>query len=171
MLLSIAVKSRWGLKVLKSWGNWLWMLPNLTGVFVGFTLLALTRKAVPEVKKTAPRGELALKKLAGRSFGSAKASGTASQLISRRPSGNVPPTPLLGPRKARKASTAAWISAGLAPDASNTTGAATAVLDNDRITAAKAIATRFMMCSPFDNASVCLVDRIRICWLWIFFSS
>src|SRR5262249_25390578 len=145
MLLPIAVKSRWGLKVLKSRGNWLWMLPNLTGVFVGFRLLALTRKAAPEVKKTAPRGELALKKLGGRSFGSAKASGTPSQLISRRPSGNEPPTPLLGPRKARKASTVPWIPAGLAPEASNTTGAAIVVVENDRIIAARAMVTRFMI--------------------------
>src|SRR4030095_5416031 len=135
MLLSKAVKSRWGLKVLKSWGNWSWMLPNLTGVFVGLTLLALTRKAVPGVKKTAPRGELRLKKLAGNSFGSAKAAGPPSQLISRRPSGNEPAT--LGfraPRKARKSSTASWISAGLAPDASKTTDAATVIVGNESTT-------------------------------------
>src|SRR6266496_5376691 len=55
-----------------------------------------------------------------------KASGTPSQLISRRRSGNVPPTPLLGPKKFLKASTAVWISAGVAPDASNTSGSAEA---------------------------------------------
>src|SRR6058998_2052144 len=101
------------------------MLPNRIGVLVGLSLSALTWKPVPRVKKTAPRGELALKKLAGRLFGAEKASGTPSQLISRRPLANEPATfGLRGPRKARKASTAAWISAGLAPDASNTTGAA-----------------------------------------------
>src|SRR5262249_425277 len=95
-----------------------------TGVFVGLSLSALTWKPVPGVKKTTPRGELALKKLAGRLFGAAKASGTASQLISRRPSGNEPPTPLLVPRKARKASTVAWISSGIAPVASKNSAAA-----------------------------------------------
>ena len=47
-------------------------------------------------------------------------------LISRRPVANVPPTPLLFPKKALKASTLFWISAGVAPDASNTCGAAEA---------------------------------------------
>jgi len=78
------------------------------------------------VKNTAPRGELLLKKFAGIRFGAEKAAGTPSQLISRRPVGNVPPTPLLGPKKFLNASTAVWISAGVAPDASNTTGSAEA---------------------------------------------
>src|SRR6266536_690813 len=126
------------------------MLPNLSGVFVGLALSALTWKPVPGVKKTTPRGELALKKLAGKLFGAAKASGTPSQLISRRPSGNEPATlGLRTPRKLRKPSTAAWISAALAPDASNTTGAATTIVGNDRIKAAITIATRFMIVSSF----------------------
>src|SRR5881296_224674 len=87
--------------------------------------LALTWNPVPGVAKTAPRGEFTLKKFAGRLFGAERASGTPSQLISRRPLGNEPATlGLRAPRNVRKASTAAWISAGLAPDASNTTGAA-----------------------------------------------
>ncbi len=73
-----------------------------------------------------PPGELLLKKFAGNRFGAEKASGTPSQLISRRPVGNVPPTPLLGPKKFLKASTAVWMSAGVAPDASNTSGSAEA---------------------------------------------
>jgi hypothetical protein len=40
---------------------------------------------------------------------------------------NVPPTPLLAPRKFLKAFTSARISAGLAPDASNTSGSAARV--------------------------------------------
>jgi hypothetical protein len=91
------------------------MLPNRTGVFVGFELSALTWNPVPGVKKTTPRGELALKKLAGKLLGAAKASGTPSQLISRRPSTNVPPTPLLAPRNVRKSLTLARMSAGVAP--------------------------------------------------------
>src|SRR5436309_9434643 len=101
------------------------MLPKRTGVFVGLSLSALTWKPVPRVKNTAPRGELALKKLAGRLLGAEKASGTPSQLISRRPLGNEPAVfGLRGPRKARKSSTATWMSAGAAPDAWKTTGAA-----------------------------------------------
>src|SRR4029434_3834539 len=102
------------------------MLPNRTGVFVGFASSALTWNPVPGVKKTTPRGELLLKKFAGRLLGAEKASGTPSQLISRRPSGNVPPTPLLGPKKSLNASTAVWMSAGVAPDASHTSGSAEA---------------------------------------------
>src|SRR5262249_44384962 len=134
-------------------GNTGWMLPNRTAVFVGLTPSALNWKPVPGVKNTAPRGELALKKLDGMSLGAANASGTASQLISRWPSGNEPPTPLLVPRNARKASTAAWISAGLAPDASNTTGAAPVIDEKDRIKAAKAIVTRFIVLFSFRRRS------------------
>src|SRR5213593_4890973 len=101
------------------------MLPNRTGVFVGLESSALTWNPVPGVKKTAPRGELALKKLAGRLLGAAKASGTPSQLISRRPSGNDPATLALRvPRSARQASTAAVIEAGFAPAAAWTVGLA-----------------------------------------------
>jgi hypothetical protein len=84
------------------------MFPNRTAVWVGLPVLALTWKPVPSVWKTAPRGEFALKKLAGRLLGEETASGTPSQLISRRPVANVPPTPLLSPpRSARNWSTAA----------------------------------------------------------------
>jgi len=90
---------------------------NSIGVFVGFSLSALTWKPDPGVKKTTPRGEFELKKLAGRLLGAAKPSGTPSQLISRRPFANEPAT--FGfrlPRSIRNASTAAWISAGASPD-------------------------------------------------------
>jgi hypothetical protein len=79
------------------------------------------------VKNTIPRGEFLLKKFAGNRFGAEKASGTASQLISRWPVADGGPAMLLGfPKKFLKASTAAWISAGVTPDASNTCGAAEA---------------------------------------------
>src|SRR5262249_9826919 len=120
------------------------MLPNRTGVFVGFASSALTWNPVPGVKKTTPRGELALKKFAGRLLGAEKASGTPSQLISRRPSVNDPPTPLLGPRNVRKSSTASRMSPGLAPAASNTTGAPTAMVGNNSSTAANTNAKRFI---------------------------
>src|SRR5262245_57753164 len=160
MLLSKAVKSRSGLKVLKSWGKTRWILPNRTGVFVGLTLSALTWKPVPGVKKTAPRGELELKKLAGRLFGAEKASGTPSQLISRRPSANEPGTLGLSvPRKLRKASTSAWMSAGVAPDASNTTEAARTALEdnNDSVTTATTtgFTMAFLLCGVNDRADRC----------------
>src|SRR5215813_8272158 len=102
--------------------------------------LALTRKPVPGVKKTTPRGEFLLKKLAGRLFGAANASGTPSQLISRRPSGNEPPTLLsLPPRKSRNSWTAAWISAGADPEASKTTGAANVIVGQAKVIVAKAM--------------------------------
>src|SRR5437867_13140459 len=123
------------------------MLPNRTGVFVGLESSALTWNPVPGVKKTTPRGELKLKKLAGKLLGAATASGTPSQLISRRPSGNDPPTPLLAPRNVRKALTVARMSDGLAPDTSKTTGAATAIVGNESINAAKASATGFIVVS------------------------
>src|SRR5437867_9390495 len=129
MLLSSAANSRSGLKTVKILGKSGWRLPKRTGVFVGLTLLALTWKPDPGVKNTAPRGELALKKFAGRLFGAEKASGTPSQVISRRPLGNDPATfGLRGPRKARKASTAGWIPVRSAPAASKTTGAADAMV-------------------------------------------
>src|SRR5512143_3008892 len=80
--------------------------------------LALTWKPVPGVEKTAPRGEFTLKKFAGRMFGAEKASGTPSQLISRRPVANDPAVlGLRGPRAVRYASTADWIDAASAPAA------------------------------------------------------
>ncbi len=91
-------------------------------MFVGLTLLALTWNPVPGVKNRAPRGELLLKKFAGIRFGAEKASGTPSQLISRRPVGNVPPIPLLSPKKFLKAVTVFRISFGVTPDASNVIG-------------------------------------------------
>jgi hypothetical protein len=69
MLLSKAVKSLCGLNVLKMLGKLARIFPNLTGVFVGLLLLALTWNPVPRVKNTAPRGELLLKKFAGSRFG------------------------------------------------------------------------------------------------------
>jgi hypothetical protein len=121
-------------------------LPKRIGVSVGLSLSALTWKPRPGVKKTAPRGELALKKLAGRSCGAEKASGTPSQLISLRPLGNEPATfGFSGPRKARNPSTEAWIPAGSGPEASNTTGAARATVVDDRAKAAKADTRRVIM--------------------------
>jgi hypothetical protein len=82
--------------------------------------LALTRKPVPGVLNTAPRGELALKKFPGRRLGSATVSGTPSQLISRRrpPKEPFATATLPPPTAARKASRVAVIAAGLAPAAS-----------------------------------------------------
>ena len=79
--------------------------------------MALTRKPVPGVANTAPRGELTLKKLAGSRFGSERASGTPSQLISRRSPPNEPfaPATLPPPTAMRKASRVAVMAAGLAP--------------------------------------------------------
>src|SRR5262245_43343773 len=93
------------------------MLPKRTRV--PEAAVALTWKPVPAPteENTAPRGELTLKKFAGRLFGAESASGTPSQLISRRPEPKEPAT--LGfrfPRLARKASTTAWIPAGLEPE-------------------------------------------------------
>jgi len=89
--------------------------------------LALTSNPVPGVKNTIPRGEFLLKKFAGNRCGAAKASGTASQLISRWPVADGGPAMLLGfPKKLLNAFTCVRISAGVAPDASNTCGAAEA---------------------------------------------
>src|SRR5437762_12229098 len=94
------------------------MLPNSTGV--PDAAVALTWKPVPGVPKITPRGEFALKKLAGRLLGAESASGTPSQLISRRPLPNEPATfGFAAPSEARNASTVAWIAAALAPDAEN----------------------------------------------------
>src|SRR2546426_446625 len=154
MLLSRAAKSRCGLKTLKILGKSGWRLPKRTGVFVGLSLSALTWKPDPEVKNTAPRGELALKKFGGRLFGAEKASGTPSQLISRRPLGNEPATlGLRAPRKARKASTEAWISAGVAPEDSNTTGAAIVTAGDKNMNSASAMTTGFILASPLSRIS------------------
>ena len=73
------------------------MLPKSSDVTVGLPVLALTWKPLPGVEKMAPRGEFTLKKFAGRLLGAENESGTPSQLISRRPDGNAPPTPLFVP--------------------------------------------------------------------------
>src|SRR5262245_56383743 len=160
MLLSSAVNSRCGLKTLNNWGKTGCRLPKRIGVLVGLELSALTWKPLPGVKKTAPRGELALKKLAGRLFGAEKASGTPSQLISRRPLANEPATfGFSGPRKARKASTEAWISAGTAPEDSNTTGAAEATAGNSSMETATARTEGFIM--------ALLLEAVRIVGLAI----
>src|SRR4029453_4611193 len=105
--------------------------------------LALTWKPDPAVAKTAPRGEFTLKKSAGRRFGAANASGTPSQLISRRPEPKGPATlGLSAPRSARYASTADWMAAALVPAAcwTLTVGAPTAarVADDTAIETARA---------------------------------
>ena len=80
------------------------------------TVRALTWKPVPGVDKTTPRGDVVLKKSAGRVLGAACASGTPSQLISRRP---LPTDPAVFafnvPRSVRKASTTDWMAAAFAP--------------------------------------------------------
>src|SRR5678815_4111900 len=84
--------------------------------------LALTRKPVPGVLKTTPRGEFTLKKLAGSAFGSENISGTPSQLISRLKPPNEPFAPAMvpPPTEARNASRVGVIAAGFAPAASKT---------------------------------------------------
>src|SRR5438552_1023866 len=90
-------------------------------------MLALTSNPVPGVKNTIPRVEFLLKKFAGNRFGAEKASGTASQLISRWPVADGGPAMLLGlPKKFLKAFTVFRISFAVAPDASKTCGAAEA---------------------------------------------
>ena len=85
-------------------------LPNSTGVLVGFAALALTWKPVPvdpaANENTTPRGDVMLKKSAGRLFDADFVSGTPSQLISRRPFANEPALFAFSvPRSVRKAST------------------------------------------------------------------
>src|SRR5437879_4024907 len=85
MLLPNAVKRRCGLNV--------WNIEEYVGLILSNSIgaipaLPLTWKPVPGVEKTTPRGELTLKKLAGRRLGAADVSGTPSQLISRRPEVN-----------------------------------------------------------------------------------
>src|SRR6476661_3169758 len=100
------------------------MSPNSTGVLVGLEESALTWNPVPGVEKTTPRGEFTLKKFAGRLFGAAEASGTPSQLISRRPLAKEPATLAFNvPRAVRSASTVVWIPAAFAPVALNVTAA------------------------------------------------
>src|SRR3954453_7809085 len=99
MLLFTAVNNFWGLNAAKSFGN-----PNRVGVAP--PAFALTRKPVPAVLNTTPRGELTLKKSGGSAFGSEKPAGTPSQLISRRTPPNEPfaPATVPPPIAARNAS-------------------------------------------------------------------
>ena len=93
-----AVKRRWGLNGANVLGYDASMLPNSIGV--PLAAVALTWNPVPGVENTTPRGLFTLKKLAGRLFGAAEASGTPSQLISRRapvPSLNRPLAPATVP--------------------------------------------------------------------------
>src|SRR5258706_15765201 len=114
IVLPSAVKSRGELNVVKRPGYVALMLPNSTAV--PEAALALTCNAVPGVDKTTPRGELTLKKLAGKRFGAEEPSGTPSQLISRRPLPKEPATLALSvPKLVRNASTVAWIPAALRP--------------------------------------------------------
>src|SRR6266496_3517728 len=103
MLLPNAVKRRCGLNV--------WNIEEYVGLILSNSIgaipaLPLTWNPVPDVEKTTPRGELTLKKLAGRLFGAERASGTPSQLISRRPLEKEPATFALSvPRVVRNEST------------------------------------------------------------------
>src|SRR5215470_14408848 len=109
------------------------MLPNLTGT--PEAAFALTWKPVPGVENTTPRGELTLKKFGGKAFGEEAASGTPSQLISRRPVPNEPATfGLRLPSAARNASTVPRILAGLAPEAENVMGLASRTVQKTRNT-------------------------------------
>ena len=121
MLLPMAVKMRWGLKAAKSLAK-----PKRVGVAA--PAFALTRNPVPGVEKTAPRGELALKKLAGRRFGSEKESGTPSQLISRRrpPKEPLAPATEPPPTAVRKLSRVGVMAAGVGPADSKVVKAACA---------------------------------------------
>src|SRR5512132_462972 len=77
-------------------------------------------KPVPGVDRTTPRGEFTLKKSAGRRLGSARLSGTPSQLISRRTPPNEPfaPGTVPPPIAARNASRLA-VTVPRSPDALN----------------------------------------------------
>src|SRR5262245_39675826 len=126
------------------------MLANLTGVAEGLFESALTMNAAlsPNVvldENVTPRGLLALKKSAGRKLGAEKLSGTPSQLISRRPDVNDPPTPLLEPpRSVRNWSTVLCMAAAFAPDAVLVTGDANnAVVLASKIAAAEIITNVF----------------------------
>ena len=98
-------------------------LPKRTGVAP--PLFALTVNPVPGVPNSTPR---ALNMPAGKGLGSLAASGTPSQLISRRTPPNEPLAPAVAPppTSARKRSRAAVMSAGVAPAAVRLTPAAPA---------------------------------------------
>ena len=110
------------------------MLPNSIGV--PEAAAALTWNPLPGVENTTPRGELTLKKFAGRLLGADNESGTPSQLISRLPELKVPATFAFSvPRLVRNASTEVWIEAALTPLAEVTTGTAWATVNVDTSTA------------------------------------
>src|SRR4051794_18232204 len=111
MLLPNPVNSRGALKVVNRLGYVALISLNSGGAPTAG--LPLTLKPAAGPLNTAPRGELTLKKLAGRLFGAERASGTPSQLISRRP---VPKEPATfgfrgSPRSARNALTAPCMAA------------------------------------------------------------
>ena len=147
MVLLTAVNSRWALKAWKSDGK-----PNTVGVMP--PALALTRKPVPGVLNTAPRGELTLKKLAGMAFGSARMSGTPSQLISRRrpPKEPFAPATVPPPTAMRKASRVGVIKAAVAPVPSKVVKTGTAETTEDK-SKPKANAEMHFMVSPFGAGS------------------
>jgi hypothetical protein len=122
------------------------------------------------VKNTIPRGEFLLKKFAGKRFGAEKASGTPSQLISRWPVADGGPAMLLGfPKKFLKASTAVWISAGVAPEASNTCGAAEAATGlNMSVKPKVAIASQRQCLFMIFMDCIVLVD-VEVLFLFWFF--
>src|SRR6185503_4389303 len=112
------------------------MLPNSTGT--PEAAVALTWNPVPGVENTTPRGEFTLKKSAGRLFGAAEASGTPSQLISRRPLAKEPATLAFKvPRAVRNESTVVWILAAFTPVALNVTPAPNTVEEISPKTAAR----------------------------------
>src|SRR3954452_13550543 len=108
------VNSRSGENVL-NWGGYEGLrLPKRGGVLVGLAASALTWKAGAPLN-TAPRPA---KAVGERLLGAAAASGTPSQLISRRPAPCAPETrPLFAPSAARNASTTGLIDAASGPEA------------------------------------------------------
>src|SRR5438552_1048486 len=106
--------------------------------------LSLTWKVVLGITpaNSAPRGEFALKKVAGRAFGELKALPTASQLISRRSPPNDPLAPAMvpPPRAVRNWSRTVVMAAASAPEPEKTNGWAAAGGGTDRATRAPATA-------------------------------
>src|SRR6266496_4175620 len=118
-LLPRAVNNRCGLNVEKVDEYVGSMLSNSIGATPA---LALTWKPVPGVEKTVPRGEFTLKKSAGKLLGAERASGTPSQLISRRmpPKDPLAPATVPPPRSTRNASRAEVMAAAFVPVADST---------------------------------------------------
>jgi len=120
-------------------------LISLNSVGAPTAAFPLTLKPDAGPLNTAPRGELTLKKFAGMLLGADKASGTPSQLISRRPLANEPATFAFSvPRLVRNASTWPCIAAALAPAALKTSSAAIAWAELKLTAAPKSIPTRFL---------------------------